>query len=192
MPNWCDTIYKCVGDPKEVRLLYKIIKANDKRKNPRVKNGFGKLWLGCIIDSLGEDWEKHRCRGSIYNYQLDGNVLTLWQNTAWCEQEGFRECIEKKYPSIKVYYREEEPGCDVFCTNDVNGDYFPDRYFLDSYDDPLYYETIEEAAESVSGIVGHKVQATVEAIEEALEDYQEEHEDEDIFYSFHEFQICED
>jgi len=79
----------------------------------------------------------------------------------------------------------------VYYTNDTNGDYFPDRYLLDNYDEPLYYETIEEAAESVSGIVGHEVKATVEAIEEALNDYEEEHEDEDVFYSFHEFQICE-
>lgn len=191
MPNWCDTTYKCVGDLKEVRSLYKTIKANDKRKTSRIKNGFGTLWLGNIIDALGEDWEKLRCRGSIYYYELDGNVLTICQNTAWCEQEGFRECIEKKFPSIKVYYREEEPGNVVYYTNDTNGDYFPDRYLLDNYDEPLYYETIEEAAESVSGIVGHEVKATVEAIEEALNDYEEEHEDEDIFYSFHEFQICE-
>lgn len=191
MPNWCETEYKCVGDLKEVRTLYKIIKANDKRKTPRVKNGFGTLWLGCIINALGEDWEQLRCRGEIIDYQLEGNVLTLWQNTAWCEQEGFRECIEKKFPSIKVYYREEEPGCDVFYTNDVNGDYFPDRYFLDNYDEPLYFETIEEAAKSVSGIVGHEVEPTVKAIDEALEDYMEEHEDEDLFYSFHEFTVVE-
>ena len=100
--------------------------------------------------------------------------------------------FEKRFPSIKVYYREEEPGCDVFYTNDSNGTYFPDRYLLDNYDEPLYYETIEEAAKSVSSIVGYKVQSTVEAIEAALNDYEEEHEDEDVFYSFHEFQICED
>ena len=58
-------------------------------------------------------------------------------------------------------------------------------------EEPLYYETIEEAAESVSGIVGHEVEATVEAITEALDDYEQEHEDEDVFYSFHEFQLCE-
>ena len=191
MPNWCETEYKCVGDLKEVRLLYKIIKANDKRKTPRVKNGFGTLWLGCIIDALGEDWEQYRCRGEIIDYQLDGNVLTLWQNTAWCEQEGFRECIEKKFPSIKVYYQDQEPGCGVFYTNDANGDYFPDRYFLDSYDDWYYFKKIEDAAKHVSGIVGHEVEPTVKAIDEALEDYMEEHEDEDIFYSFHEFQTTE-
>ena len=191
MPNWCDTTYKCVGDPKEVRSLYKTIKANDKRKTSRVKNGFGTLWLGNIVDSLGEDWEKLRCRGEITSYQLDGNVLTIYQNTAWCEQEGFRQCIERKVPSIKVYYREEEPGCDVFYTNDVDRIYFPERYLLDNYDEPLYYKTIEEAAESVSEIVGHDVAPTVEAIEEALNNYEEEHEDEDVFYSFHEFLITD-
>ena len=192
MPNWCETTYKCVGDLKEVRSLYKTIKANDKRKNPRVKNGFGRLWLGCIINALGDEWEKLRCRGEIYYYELDGNVLTICQNTAWCEQEGFRECIEKKFPSIKVYYREEESGCDVFYTNDSSGSYFPDRYLLDNYDEPLYYETIEEAAKSVSSIVEHNVEPTVKAVDDALENYLEEHKDEDIFYSFHEFTIVDD
>ena len=191
MPNWCDTSYKCIGDPKEVRSLYKVIRANDKRKTPRVKNGFGRLWLGCIINALGDDWEKLRCRGDIYYYELDGNVLTICQNTAWCEQEGFRECIEKKFPSIKVYYREEEPGGDVFYTNDSNGTYFPDRYLLDNYEEPLYFETIEEAAECVSSIVGHKVDPAVKTIDEALENYLEEHENEDVFYSFHEFTVVE-
>lgn len=79
----------------------------------------------------------------------------------------------------------------MFYTNDTNGDYFPDRYFLDNYDEPLYYETIEEAAESVSGIVGYDVKPTVDAITEALDDYECKHEDDDVFYSFHEFQIVE-
>ncbi len=73
-----------------------------------------------------------------------------------------------------------------------NGTYFPDRYLLDNYKEPLYFETIEEAAECVSSIVGHKVDPTVKTIDEALEDYLEEHEDEDVFYSFHEFTVVED
>ena len=60
MPNWCFTVYKCVGSPKEVRKLYDVIDSNCKRKEPRVKNGFGPLWLGCIIDELGGDWEQIR------------------------------------------------------------------------------------------------------------------------------------
>ena len=32
MPNWCDCTYKCVGDLKDVRSLYKALKYIDKRK----------------------------------------------------------------------------------------------------------------------------------------------------------------
>ena len=192
MANQSDVVYKCIGDPKEVRSLYKIINANDKRKTSRVKNGFGTLWIGNIIDALGEDWEKLRCRGEIIGYHIENNLLTIYQSTAWCEQEGFRECIEKKFPSIKVYYREEEPGCDVYYTNDADRNYFPERYLLNNNDEPLYFNTIEEAAEYVSGIVNQKVEANMTAIEQALDEYEEEHEDEDVYFSFHEFQVVDD
>ena len=79
----------------------------------------------------------------------------------------------------------------MFYTNDSSGTYFPDRYFLDSYDDWYYFKSIEDAAKHVSGIVG-EVEPTVKAIDEALEDYLEEHEDEDVFYSFHEFHVIDD
>lgn len=191
MPNWSDTTYKCVGDPKEVRSLYKVIQRNAKRKRPRVKNGFGTLWLGCIIDALGGDWEKYRCRGEITDFSLekDASMLTIYQNTAWCEQEGFRQFIEEKFPSIKVYWQDQEPGCDVFVTNSF--EYFPDRYFLDSYEDWEYWDKIEDAAKFVSDIVGHEVEPTVLAVNDALDAYVEEHEDDDVFYSFHEFRLVE-
>ena len=192
MANQSDVVYKCIGDPKEVRSLYKIINANDKRKTSRVKNGFGTLWIGNIIDALGEDWEKLRCRGEIIGYHIENNLLTIYQSTAWCEQEGFRECIEKKFPSIKVYYREEEPGCDVYYTNDADRNYFPERYLLNNNDELLYFNTIEEAAEYVSGIVNQKVEANMTAIEKALDEYEEENKDEDVYFSFHEFQVVDD
>ena len=192
MANQSDVVYKCIGDPKEVRSLYKIINANDKRKTSRVKNGFGTLWIGNIIDALGEDWEKLRCRGEIIGYHIEKNLLTIYQSTAWCEQEGFRECIEKKFPSIKVYYREEEPGCDVYYTNDADRNYFPERYLLNNNDEPLYFNTIEEAAEYVSGIVNQKVEANMTAIKKALDEYEEENKDEDVYFSFHEFQVVDD
>ncbi len=96
-----------------------------------------------------------------------------------------RRIIEEKLPSIKVYFQEEEPGCGLFATNSF--EHFPERYLLDSYDEPLYFETIDEAAKCVSDIVGHPVEPIVEAIDQALDDYLAEHEDNDTWYSFHEF-----
>ena len=194
MPNWCDTTYKCVGDPKEVRALHKVLKYIDRRKTTIVRNGFGKWWLGNLVTKLGGKWEDYCCRGEITGYSFDGDVLEITQYTAWCEQEGVRRIIQEKFPSIKVYYREEEPGCEVYYTNDTTGDYFPETYFLDSYDEQRYFETIEEAAESVSEIVGCAVEATVNAIQEALEKYveQKENEGEEVFYSLHEFKVIDD
>jgi hypothetical protein len=194
MPNLCLTEYKCVGNPKEVRELHKVLKYIDRRKTTIIKNGFGKWWLGNLVTKLGGKWEDYRCRGEIIDYSLDGNILIISQSTAWCEQEGVRRIIQEKFPSIKVYYREEEPGCEVYYTNDTTGDYFPETYFLDSYDEQLYFETIDEAAECVSGIVGCAVEATVNAIQEALEKYveQKESEGEEVFYSLHEFKVIDD
>ena len=194
MPNWCDTSYKCVGDPKEVRKLNSVLKYMEKRKTSILSNGFGKMWLGNLVYKLGGNWEELRCRGEITDFSLDSNVLTINQQTAWCEQEGVREIIEKSFPSIKVYYMEQESGCEVFCTNDASGEYFPERYFLDSYEDWEYFETLDEATKFVSKIIGHEVEPRVDAIDKELDNYMEEHEEEneDIFYSFHEFKVVED
>lgn len=193
MPNWCITEYKCVGDPKEVKTLHKALKYIDRRKTTIIRNGFGKWWLGNLVTKLGGNWKDYRCRGEIIDYSLDGDVLVITQSTAWCEQEGVRKIIEEKFPSIKVYYREEEPGCDVFYTNDTTGRYFPENYLLNSYDEIQYFETIEEAAEYVSEIVGRRVETTVTAIQETLAKYvelQENHNE--IFYSFYEFKVIDD
>ena len=194
MPNWCDTSYKCVGDPKEVRKLNSVLKYMEKRKTSILSNGFGKMWLGNLVYKLGGNWEEFRCRGEITDFSLDSNVLTINQQTAWCEQEGVRLIIEQTFPSIKVYYMEQESGCEVFCTNDASGEYFPERYFLDSFEDWEYFETLDEAAKFVSKIIGHEVEPSADAIDKALDNYVEEHEEEneDIFYSFHEFKVVED
>lgn len=193
MPNWCDTIYKCVGDPKEVRELHKVLKYIDRRKTTIVRNGFGKWWLGNLVTKLGGKWEDYRCRGEIIDYSFDGDILVISQYTAWCEQEGVRRIIQEKFPSIKVYYREEEPGCEVYYTNDTTGDYFPEQYLIDNDEEPRYFETIEDAAEWVSDLVGHIVEADSTYIQTALDEYVEAQENsKEYFYSLHEFIIVEE
>lgn len=186
MPNWASVTYECVGDPNHIRQLHDALKYIDKRKTTIVPNGFGKWWLGNLVTRLGGNWEDYPCRGDITSYSLENDTtLMIWQNTAWGEQEGVRRIIEEKLPSLKVYFQEEEPGCCLFATNSF--EHFPERYLLDSYEEPLYFEDINEAAKCVSDIVGHPVEPNVEAIDQALDDYLAEHEDSDTWYSFHEF-----
>ena len=187
MPNWCDTTYKCVGDLKEVKSLYRMLKCIDKRDSSIKENGFGKWWLGNLVIKLGGDWEKYPCRGEITGYSIDGNVLTIEQYTAWHEQEGVREIIEKKFPSIKVYYREEESGCGVYYTNDDCGIFFPEKYIVEVDWKCFYFNTIEEAAECISDRVGRKVPASLNDLVEAVDDYMEKNEDD--FISINEFEL---
>ena len=196
MSNTCFTTYKVVSEnKKDVTKLFKTIKRLDGRKTPLVKNGWydPKLWLGCLVKALGGDPNKVYCRGTITFYEMEDDVLTLNTETAWAEMSEARHFIESCFPGMKIYYIEEESGCEIFNTNDSEGIYFKDRYYLDGFDDSEYFETLEEAAKYVKEIVGHDVEATFKAIEDALNDYMEEHEvDDDCYYYFHEFSIVND
>ena len=196
MSNTCFTTYKVVSEnKKDVTKLYKTIKRLDGRKTPLVKNGWydPKLWLGCLVKALGGDPNKVYCRGTITFYEMEDDILTLNTETAWAEMAETRHFIESCFPGMKIYYIEEESGCEIFNTNDSEGIYFKDRYYLDGFEESEYFETLEEAAKYVKEIVGHEVEATVKAIDKALSDYVEEHEedDPDCYYSFHEFTVLE-
>ena len=197
MSNTCFTTYKVVSEnKKDVTKLFKTIKRLDGRKTPLVKNGWydPKLWLGCLVKALGGDPNKVYCRGTITFYEMEDDVLTLNTETAWAEMSETRHFIESCFPGMKIYYIEEESGCERFYTNDSEGIYFKDRYYLDGFDDSEYFETLEEAAKYVKEIVGHDVEADFDAIDKVLSDYVEEHEedDPDCYYSFHEFKEVND
>lgn len=92
-----------------------------------------------------------------------------------------------------VYYREEELGCGVYHTNDASGEYFPERYYQDSYDDDSeYFTIIEETAAYISRIIGKDVKPDKNAVGEALDEDMEEQHDEDVRYSFHEFTVVDE
>lgn len=193
MPNWCDTTYKCVGDPKEVRELHEILERMNKRTEPTNPNGFGTLWLGELVIELGFDWEKYRCRGEITDYDYDGDgMLTIHQMTAWCEQEGVREAIQEKFPSIKVYWIEEEPGCDVYYTNDISGDFFPEKYLLDGEEGYEYFDSLQDLSEYLNSRFGLTTTPDLEEIQRQIDEYVEGYEDDDFYLNLHEFQYVED
>ena len=192
MPNLCETVYKIAGKQEEVQSLFNLLTKLNNMKQPKVENGFGKLWLGCIVEELGEEWNKVACRGEVLDFNLSDDVLTIWQQTAWCEQAGFRHLLETKFPHIKVFYREEECGMDIYYTNDHTGHYFPEKYFLDSYDDPEYFMTLKDAINRVKKITGKSNITTEDDMLHALDLYMEDHVDEDIFYSMHKFTVGDD
>lgn len=191
MPNWCDTTYKCVGEQKDIQSLHKTLEQLRAMKKPFIKNGLGKMWLGCVVNILGGKWEDVRCRGEIIDFSMDGDILVISQSTAWCEQEEFRHFLEQHYPGMKIFYQEEEPGCDVYYTNDETGGFFPERYLFETDEEQQYFQTLVDACTLITKITGHEVH-TVEDIENTLDTYNEQHEEDDKFAYFHEFKFATD
>ena len=192
MPNWCFSSYVIEGRKKELQSLHSKMKRLEKRKKSLVENGFGKTWLGNLATRLGGDWQEVYCRGSWSDLDWNGAILRFNTETAWGPMTEVFNFIKSIYPSLEIYYMAEENGNGVFITNDTEGRFFSDRYYLDS-DGPVddhYFETIEELAQVISEIVGHPVGESFEECEKALDDHMEKNPDE--WYSLHEFRICDD
>ena len=173
MPNWSFNSYKCVGDIKEILDLNNKLMELDNMKEPLLPNGFGNLWLGCLVKILGGDAEKVYCRGDIteFSYNEEDDVLAIDTQTAWNEMEEVRFFLKKVYPSLEIYYYEEEPGCEIYQTNDRHGRFFPQRYILDDLDGegPEYYDNTDSLLKAASEIFGKELK-TMADLNEAIEE----------------------
>ena len=164
MPNWCTTSYALIGERKEVRSLYNKMKRLQERKTPIIPNGFGVAWLGCLVKSLGKDPKGVYCRGRWYNLKLsDEGVLTFDTEHAWSRPVEVEMLIESAFPSVKIYFREEELGMDIFQTNDESARYFKQQVIIDEESDGMEYYTEEEAFMRLSELTGKQVTTWEEA-----------------------------
>lgn len=133
MPNWCMTEYAITGDEQEVKALYELMTELDEREEPLVKSDFGTTWLGCLVQALGGNWEEVRCRGSWNNLEFFDDYLSFMTETAWVPCNETFDLIRKRFPSLEYYYQAEEPGYNLYETNDMEGVFFPDRFSVRAY-----------------------------------------------------------
>lgn len=193
MPNWCNTAYTVVGDEKDLDALHKTMRELETRKEPSVPNGFGTSWLGCLVDALGDDWNKVHCRGEWGGLEYEGGELTFYTMTAWCPCNEVWELVREKFPSISYYYMAEESGCNVYLTNDANGIYYPERYYVElctvkgEYCSE-YFQSMAEACSYIRENTGCEV-ATDAEIEELNDKMNEENEE--AYCYLHEFKVIE-
>lgn len=195
MPNWTMTTYAFESTEAQVNELNNKIEELGKMEKPFVENGFGNLWLGCLVNYLGGDHEKVYCRGEITSHQITKpTTLIIDCECAWNELPEFRHFLEQRFQGSKVYYQNEEPGEGIYTTNDPEGRFFPERFMIDCPEDIEYFETLESAVDFVEKLVGHEVEANPSKIQQALDDYAEirQENDEDVYYSFNAFEILDD
>ena len=189
MANIADVSYRIVGDKKELREIHKVLRYLERRKTPVVKTGWGKMWLGDLVTKLGGNPSDMDCRGRIldFYYVAKEGELGIDYESAWCEKTELREFLEERFPSVTVYYKEEEPLMGCFYIKDPTGRFFPERFFLDYYEDQVYFKSLEECAAYVSGILGIVVAPQISAISDALERASEE--DREKYYNLYRFEV---
>lgn len=159
MPNWCYTnitIYH--NDEEKLKAFYD--KIEEWRSKPFKENDFDKYsmgWLGNIVGNAGlAEWKKVgeregfvpniSCRGSIQTFELHGNRININTETAWCPMmQMWQKLCDKYLPDAEIFYMAEEPGCELFETND------PDvigMYYIDIWEPPEEFEDEEPVYEA--------------------------------------------
>lgn len=209
MPNWCFINYKVVGKKEAAKRFTDMLDHLKSLPEPFVENGFwgggeGKkgnnLWLGCIVNYLGGDWNAVHCRGVIDSYNLvdgrtaDEGIVDVQLEHAWDEPSEFRKFLLEKYPDIRIVYRAEEGGNVLYKTNDATGEFFPEKYILQYEDedgncDTEYFVTLQTLAEYIQDNgLAEKVEPDFGKITDALDKWEEE--DDNRWYSVNEYDIA--
>ena len=172
--------------------LYGVIDSFMTEKQKPVFETASKDWEGNIIMALGatdKELSENYLRGFIQEYELDGDTVRIEAEEAWGASD-FRYLLRTLMPKLTVYFIVEEPGCEVYATNDADGKYFPERFYVDTCVNgdykSEYFETRKQAMAYAANLIGRK------SISKAkLESWNEDHEDDDDFIYVHEFEIAE-
>lgn len=193
MANWAFTSYAIEG-PNET--LQKIEQA---MLHPVEEGDDG--WEGAILKALGITWEERKpggtgkyMRGFIDDKPWwDGeDILRFDAQEAWGATD-FNEVLEENFPDIKVYYSVEEEGGEVYATNDAEGKYFPERYWIDACINNCYqseyFASKEHALDYISRISSGEVTTFDEA--EAFSNKEGKYikSNQEDYISVHEFTI---
>lgn len=175
MPNWCNTDYTLFGYKDDVNRLYQDLKNTvdiDRTKESKPFTFLGNsYWLGYIKKSLLPDvQEELPARGEItwmeeYIDYHDNNMASfkLTTETAWVACSELMDKIAEKY-DLQLFYYSEEPGCGIFETNDMEGQFYSFRYMVDSEKDGIeYYESFEQVADAIENMTGIRLNDISEA-----------------------------
>jgi hypothetical protein len=113
MANICTTNYVIEGEKEELDALYQMMKEQQENH------------LGCLVKALGKNPEEVECRGEWTDLERQGDTLCVTFETAWTPCYEVTNLLKTTYPSLRIYYKAVEPGCEVYLKNDAEGKYFP-------------------------------------------------------------------
>jgi hypothetical protein len=114
MANICITNYVIEGEKKELNALYETMKKLQGQN------------LGQLVESMGKNPDEVMCRGEWSNLERQGDTLHVTFETAWTPCYEVTDLLKATYPSLRIFYKAEEPGNGVYLKNDAEGKYFPE------------------------------------------------------------------
>jgi len=192
MANWASTSYRIEGSKEDLEKVYNVIDEFMSERRKPVEVDASNEWEGNIVRALGatdEQMKNNYLRGFIEEYEMDGDIIRIEAEEAWGTTD-FRHVLAQLMPELTIYYIVEEPGCEVYATNDAEGKYFPERFYVDAYVNgdyqSEYFDTEEQAMTYVANLLGKQ-----EVSKNELENWNECHEEDDNFIYIHEFEIVE-
>ncbi|MBR4560719.1 MAG: hypothetical protein IKO23_02235 [Bacteroidales bacterium] len=122
MANICTTNYVIEGEKKELDALYETMK---KLQESEASVEYA-TELGLLVEALGKDPNEVMCRGGWTELERKDDTLRMTFETAWTPCYEVTNLLKTTYPSLRIYYKAVEPGCEVYLKNDAEGKYFPE------------------------------------------------------------------
>ena len=188
MANNCLThfVIECENKEKLERIHDAITKCNESEYKP--SDGSWCNWTGNIFKELGLKYESDRSFWVASD--LDDGALHIYEDAAWTRGSAMRQLVEQMDDTedMSVYFFSEEPGCEIYQSNDDCHLHFSEEYVLDTNEDGIeYFEYASSLIEKVGEHVGEKLDFyTFGALEEYLAEYNKKHTDDDRWAYVHE------
>lgn len=168
MANNAFCTYICEGAQEGIKQVFDILQ----KTAPKSKEYY---WIGDVVNQLGMNAARCNCSGEILTYEIKNGMLRIHQRTRWDEQKRLREAIQKRFPSIKIYYSCMDYLGGVYYTNSF--EHFATRYVLYVSGEDIPFESIQEVAAYTSKLVGYSVEENVESIRNALKKHEVQSEE---------------
>ena len=162
MSNYCATYITIRGDEKQVRTLYQFMEwAYERASKTKRISEIGDL-LGVVDIRNGSVYKRGTdqyisSRSSVEQLNYDGaNELGISVGDAWNPQLGVYMLLKEKFaPDCEFTYIAEEPGCDVYVTNDPE---YVNKWIVEVFDDnseleSQWYVSEDEAREFLQRIL---------------------------------------
>ena len=188
MANWASTSYAIEGSKSDLARVSNVINSFMKGNTKPVEANASKEWESNIVKALGaseEQMKNNYLRGFIQTYEIIDGVLYIEAEEAWGATD-FRHLLAKLMPKLTIYYIVEECGCEVYATNDCDGKYFTESYYVDICIDGDYFSKYFDTEKQVLAYVAQLLKKESVTMKE-IDEWNEEQDDNENYIYVHEF-----